>query len=228
YEIHDNSCEDPETPEYKLFILLIGSIIIGSGIFVGMVPIVSTIQSKKPRKGKRKLQSQLKFREGLTDIKAKTGIKTKPLIVNPEKVLQGKTLQVYWYILTHNRAGVREIQKSLKISSPGTVSYQIDKLLRAGIVSKNDKDGKYYVNEESKKGILGFYTRIGFLMIPRFSLYLIINVLGFIGYIIFASIYGDPFITNPGSILLLIFLIFGTAIFIFESIKIWRTRPSKQ
>ncbi|MFX1236076.1 MAG: hypothetical protein ACFFBY_16240, partial [Promethearchaeota archaeon] len=95
------------------------------------------------------------------------------------------------------------------------------------IISKSDKDGKYYVNKELKKGILGFYTHIGFLMIPRFSLYLVINVLGFIGYLIFASIYGDNFITNPGSILLLVFLIFGTAVFIFESIKVWKTRPSK-
>ena len=36
--------------------------------------------------------------------------------ISQDKILQGKTLQIYWYILTHNRAGVREIQKSLKIS----------------------------------------------------------------------------------------------------------------
>lgn len=160
-------------------------------------------------------------------MKSKTEIKTKALKISQEKVLQGKTLRVYWYILTHKRAGVREIQKSLNFSSPGTVSYQIDKLLKAGIISKNHKDGKYYVNEELKKGILGFFTHIGFLMIPRFSLYLIINVLGFIGYLIFASIYGDKFITNPGSLLLIIFLILGTVVFIFESIKVWKTRPSK-
>ncbi|MFX0010473.1 MAG: hypothetical protein ACFE9R_09175 [Candidatus Hermodarchaeota archaeon] len=146
--------------------------------------------------------------------------------INQEKILKGKTLQIYWYILTHSGAGVREIQKSLKISSPGTVSYQIKKLVGAGIISKNDEDGKYYVNEESNKGILGFYVRIGFMMIPRFSLYLGINVLGFIGYVVFASIHGDEFITNPGSLMLLFLLIFSTAVFIFESIKIWKTNPS--
>ncbi|MFX0075104.1 MAG: hypothetical protein ACFE96_06660 [Candidatus Hermodarchaeota archaeon] len=146
--------------------------------------------------------------------------------ISQDKILQGKTLKIYWYILTHNSAGVREIQKSLDISSPGTVSYQIKKLVTAGIITKNEKDGKYYVNEESKKGMLGFYIRIGFMMIPRFSLYLAINILGFVGYIVFAGIHGDQFITHPGSLLLLFLLIFSTAVFIFESIKIWKTRPS--
>lgn len=173
------------------------------------------------------MKRESNFRGKDTSLDSRLEKKESALKFNQEKILQGKTLQIYWYILTHTRAGVREIQKSLKISSPGTVSYQIKKLVVSGIISKSDKDEKYYVNEESKKGVLGFYIRVGFMMIPRFSLYLVINILGFIGYIAFAGIQGDQFITNPGSILLLFFLIFSTAVFIFESIKIWRTRPSK-
>ncbi|MFX0037478.1 MAG: hypothetical protein ACFE9I_17785 [Candidatus Hermodarchaeota archaeon] len=157
----------------------------------------------------------------------KTEVKANHLNAQQEKRLHGKTLQVYWYILTHNRAGVREIQKALNFSSPGTASYQIKKLVDLGIISKSDKDDKYKLNKSLKKGILGFYKRIGFWMVPRFSLYLIIYILGFIGYLFLAMIYGDKFITNPGSILLLFFLIFGSAIFIYESIKIWKTRPTK-
>jgi len=153
-------------------------------------------------------------------------IKAKNLNDNKKKVLQGKTLQIYWYILTHKRAGVREIQKSLKISSPGTVTYQVNKLIKAGIISKNDKDGKYYVKEGVKKGVLGFYFRLGPFMIPRFSLYLIINILGVVGYVYLASIYGDKFITNPASLLFLFFIIFCTSVFIYESIKIWERKPT--
>ena len=151
------------------------------------------------------------------DIKAKN---------KKEKVLQGKTLQVYWYILTHNHAGVREIQKSLKMASSGTVAYQLNKLLKAGIISKNDKDGKYYVKEGVKKGVLGFYFRIGPFMIPRFSLYLVINILGVLGYVYFAWMYGDAFISNPASLLFLFFIIFCTTVFIYESIKIWERKPT--
>ena len=154
-------------------------------------------------------------------------IEAKNLKVKREKVLVGKTLQIYWYLLTHKRAGVREIQKSLKISSPGTVTYQVKKLLDAGIISKNEKDGKYYVKESVKKGVLGFYFRLGFFMIPRFSLYLVINILIVVGYLFIASIYGDVFITNPGSLLLLFSLIFSTSVYIFESIKILKRKPTK-
>ncbi len=145
---------------------------------------------------------------------------------NREKVLQGKSLQVYWYILTHNCAGVREIQKALKLVSSGTVAYQLNKLMKAGIISKNDKDGKYYVKEDVKKGVLGFYFRLGSFMIPRHSLYLVVNILGVIGYVLFAIIYGDLFITSPGSLLFLFFLIFSTFVYIFESTKIWERKPT--
>ena len=153
-------------------------------------------------------------------------IKANNIEGNREKVLQGKTLQVYWYILTHHRAGVREIQKALKMVSSGTVSYQLNKLVKVGIISKNEEDGKYYVKESVKKGVLGFYFRLGPLMIPRYSLYLVINILGVIGYVYLATIYGDAFITNPASLLFLFFIIYCTSVFIFESMKIWKRKPT--
>ena len=145
---------------------------------------------------------------------------------NREKVLQGKTLQVYWYILTHRRAGVREIQKALKMVSSGTVAYQLEKLMKAGIVSKNDKNGKYYVKEGIKKGVLGFYFRLGPFMIPRYSLYLAVTILVVIGYIFLARKYGDELITNPMSLLFLFFIIFCASVFIYESLKIWKRKPT--
>ncbi|MFX1294805.1 MAG: hypothetical protein ACFFD2_08125 [Promethearchaeota archaeon] len=143
----------------------------------------------------------------------------------PEDLLQGKTLQIYWYIFTHDHAGVREIQKALNLSSPGTVSYQITKLLEAGVISKNSEEGKYSLNEEIKTGILKFFIRIGNRVIPRISLYLIIYVLGFIVYFILAVISGNEFISDPISLFLLIFLILGMAIFILESLKIRKLKP---
>ncbi len=143
----------------------------------------------------------------------------------PEDLLQGKALQIYWYIFTHDHAGVREIQKALNLSSPGTVSYQITKLLEAGVISKNSEEGKYLLNEEIKIGVLKFFIRIGNRVIPRISLYFIIYVLGFIVYIILAIIKGNEFVTDPISIFLLIFLILGMVIFILEALKIRKLKP---
>ncbi|MFX1587929.1 MAG: hypothetical protein ACFFC1_07225 [Promethearchaeota archaeon] len=142
-----------------------------------------------------------------------------------EILLEGKTLQIYWYIFTHTKAGIREIQKALNISSSGTVSYQISKLQDAGILSKDEVEGKYYIKEEVRRGILKFYIRIGNLVIPRISLYLIIYVLGFILYLILVVISHDEFLADPMSLLLLFFLMFGTVLLIFQSIKVWKIKP---
>jgi hypothetical protein len=147
---------------------------------------------------------------------------------NHEELLEGKALQIYWYLLTHPQglAGIREIQKDLEFSSPGTVTYQVNKLLSTGIISKNEQSEKYFVKEEIKSGIFGFYVRIGYRMVPRLSLYLTTFILGFVIYFIFLLVRGDEFIVEPTSWVLLFFLIFGTCALIFESIKMWKMKPN--
>lgn len=144
-----------------------------------------------------------------------------------ETSIEGKALQVYWYIFTHSHVGIRQIQKALDFSSSGTVAYQITKLLKAGIILKDHEEGKYTINKEIKIRTLKFFIRIGPRVIPRISLYLIIYILGFIVYSILVLINGNKFITEPISLLLLFFLISGTIIFIFESYKIWKLNPTK-
>ena len=144
-----------------------------------------------------------------------------------DNVLEGKALQIYWFLLTHPQglAGIREIQTALEFASSGTVAYQIKKLIEAGIVSKNEQSEKYFVKEEIKSGIFSFYIRIGFRMIPRFSLYLTLFVLGLCIYFFFVLTRGDAYITDPSSWVLLFFLLLGIFAFIFESMRIWNLRP---
>ena len=149
-------------------------------------------------------------------------IKRKPA---SEEILEGKALQVYWYLFTHDKAGVREIQKALNFSSPGTVSYQLSKLKEAGILSKSEKEGKYYVSERLKQGVFKLYVRIGKWVVPRVSLYLILYVLGFILYLILALFFGEQFLSNPASYLLLGFLILGTIILVFQTLNIRKINP---
>jgi DNA-binding transcriptional ArsR family regulator len=143
------------------------------------------------------------------------------------EVLEGKALQIYWYLLTHPQglAGIREIQAALEFASSGTVAYQIKKLMQAGIVSKNEQSEKYYIKEEIKTGIFSFYIRIGYRMIPRFSLYLSLFIVGLCIYFFFVLTRGDAYITDPSSWVLLFFLLLGISGFIFESLRIWSLRP---
>ncbi|MFW9822629.1 MAG: hypothetical protein ACFFE4_06830, partial [Candidatus Thorarchaeota archaeon] len=150
--------------------------------------------------------------------------------IKPEfalELLQGKTFQVYWYIFTHQRAGIREIQKALNFSSSGTVAYQISKLLKAGVILREKLEGKYIINREIKIGVLKFFIRFRNRLIPRVSLYLLIYILGFSVYLILIVITEDQFLFNPLGLLLLFFLITGTIIFIFESYKVWKLNPTK-
>ncbi len=132
---------------------------------------------------------------------------------------------MYWFLLTHESVSIREIQRSLGFASPGTVTYQLSKLEAAGVVEKNPEKDKYSIKSEIKSGILGFYIRIGYRMIPRFSLYLIIFLFGLCCFALVAIDRGDAFITDPFNWLILIILISGILAFIFESIRIWRMKP---
>jgi hypothetical protein len=141
------------------------------------------------------------------------------------ELLQGKTLQVYWYILEHGAASVRDIHKALGFSSPGLAYYQMKKLLAGGMVEKDVETDKYFIREKIKTGILDFYIEIGNIFVPRFSIYLTGFLLGFIIYFFSALMWGDAFMTNPGAILLFFYLLFGSLVFIYESMRTWRLRP---
>jgi len=78
---------------------------------------------------------------------------------------------------------------------------------------------------EIKSGILGFYIRVGYRMIPRFSLYLIIFLVGLSCFAFVAIQRGDSFILDPFNWLILLILITGIFAFISESIRMWRIKP---
>jgi hypothetical protein len=170
---------------------------------------------------------QKSYLMALTDESAKP---TEPATISSElanRLLQGKTLQVYWYIFTHNHAGIREIQKALKFTSSGTVSYQVSKLLNAGIITKDESEGKYAVKKEFKIGIFKFFIRIGNRMVPRISLYLIIYLLGLTVFLFLAFLSGYSFIWNPLNLFLLLLLFVGIIIFCIESYRIWKLNPTR-
>ncbi|MFW9990773.1 MAG: hypothetical protein ACFFD4_01815 [Candidatus Odinarchaeota archaeon] len=142
----------------------------------------------------------------------------------PDEAPSGKALQLYWYLLTHGPTGIREIQKALKINSPSSVAFQVNKLVKNGIVSKNEND-KYFIKEEIKSGILSFYLRFGYRMIPRFSVYLCIYLAGLLGFLLVLILEGDQFILNPVNMAFFLYLILGSGIFIYESVVIWKMKP---
>lgn len=88
-----------------------------------------------------------------------------------ESELKGTTFKVYWYIFKLNRpVGVRELQRSLNLSSPSVALHHLEKLRNLDLLVK-DEYGRYSLKESIKVGILRFFLKIGKLMLPRYLFY---------------------------------------------------------
>ncbi len=140
-----------------------------------------------------------------------------------EELLQTKTMKIYWFLLTHDESGIREIQRDLGISSPSTVSYHINKLVNAGLVSKLPTD-KYTVEETMKSGIFGLYVKIGTRMIPRMLFYLSFLTLGTFFYLLLIFNRGTFYI-HVEDFLFLFCSICGIIFISYETYRIWAMKP---
>ncbi|MCK5239771.1 MAG: hypothetical protein KAR33_09505, partial [Candidatus Thorarchaeota archaeon] len=83
------------------------------------------------------------------------------------KLLKGRTMSVYALLLTHDKLGVRDIQRSLGFSSPSLALHHLTKLVELGLVEK-DNHGDYYVVKMVRVGSLSLFVRLGKRLLPRF------------------------------------------------------------
>jgi len=135
------------------------------------------------------------------------------------ELLKGNTLRVYWTLLKSDNGvmGVREIQRALKFSSPTLAAYHLKKLEELGLVKS--EHGDYRLVKEVKVGILKDFMKFGTLMLPRYTLYaamfttLLAFYLSQFKEISFHSLSG------------LIFVLLSTAIFWYETLRLWRMKP---
>ena len=138
-----------------------------------------------------------------------------------ESELKGKTLLVYWYLLqqpTHT-VGVREVQRSLKFSSPSIAVHHLQKLENLGLIEKKGT-GEYVLEEEVKVGILRFFTRMGSFLVPRYLFYSVLFTTMLATYLIVS------FIAQVlPSFYALAFGVMALVIFWIETIRLWRARP---
>ena len=139
-----------------------------------------------------------------------------------ESELKGKTLLVYWYLLessTHS-AGVREVQRALKFSSPSIAVHHLQKLQDLGLVEKKGT-GEYVLEEMVKVGILRLFTRIGGFMVPRYLFYSVLFTTMLAMYLAL-SIIGQ---ITP-SFYAVTFGLIAMVIFWVETSRLWRARPA--
>jgi DNA-binding MarR family transcriptional regulator len=133
--------------------------------------------------------------------------------------LKGNALRVYWALLNSSDGtmGVRELQRQLGFSSPALASYHLNKLVEMRLVAR--ERGDYRLVREVRVGVLKQFVKLGTFLLPRYVLYatmfttltafLLTQLRELTFYSVFALVLGG----------------LGTAIFWYETIRVWRQRP---
>jgi hypothetical protein len=111
-----------------------------------------------------------------------------------ERKVQGRTLQVYLYLLRKGEpGGIREIQRDLGLSSPSVADYQAEKLVGMGLAAK-DSHGRVYVIRKVRVRALESYVNFGRFSVPRLAFYASVFSAVSVLYVIFNlsswSVYG--------------------------------------
>ncbi len=143
-----------------------------------------------------------------------------------ESQLKGKTLQIYWYMLRdpNTSVGVREVQRSLGLSSPSVAAHHLEKLLSLGLVEKTTR-GEYLLNQEIKVGVLKFFSRMGRFLVPRHLFYAIWLTTMFVIYLV---VYNVVLYQPTGSVHNIAAIIFGVVaslVLWIETVRLWREKP---
>ena len=135
--------------------------------------------------------------------------------------LRGKDWNVYWLLLKNGRPmSVREVQRTLRFSSPSVAQHHLEQLRELGLVQKQEVGGDYFLAGDVKIGVLRHFIRLGRLLFPRYFFYAVFSTASFVAYILafmHGSLRENLFIISLGAII--------SAIFWYEAIRIWSLKP---
>ncbi len=135
--------------------------------------------------------------------------------------LRGKAWRVYWLLLKSGRPmSVREVERTLRFSSPSVAHHHLEQLRQLGLVQKQEIGGEYGLVSEVKIGVLRHFVKLGRLIFPRYFFYAIFSSLFYIAYLTIllqGFTRENLFIISFGAIV--------TIIFWYEALRFWRLRP---
>ena len=129
--------------------------------------------------------------------------------------IRGNTLKVYLYLLKHGPSELREIQRSLNLSSASLASYHLGKLQEAGYVGQ-DETSKYFAIKEASTKVLEGYSKVGPTVVPQlFFFSLLFTIL--VAFFSFEYLFGLGFF-----VWLIVVSIAMIAVLWYETLVLWR------
>jgi DNA-binding transcriptional ArsR family regulator len=135
--------------------------------------------------------------------------------------LSGRTFVVYLYLLTQREPkNRREVKDSTGLSSISHAGYHLKKLEDMQLVEQNDL-GEYHVIRNVDVGILGLYTKLRTVLIPRFVFYLVL----YCGTLV-CLLLGYKTVSSIQLLIITCFLtIFGIVTSLYEIVNLMNAKP---
>jgi DNA-binding transcriptional ArsR family regulator len=147
--------------------------------------------------------------------RTKTSVNTSSVDIDSD--LKGRTLQAYLFMIRNSKPiGVRELQRSLGLSSPSVAFHHLEKLERMGLVEK-DQYGEYTCVKNVDVSVLQAFSHIGRLLVPRFTFYAMFFTTLLAGYLLIFQGNSNIFATVFGA--------FATGFAWYETFRTWSKRP---
>ena len=123
--------------------------------------------------------------------------------------IRGNTLKVYLYLLKHGPSELREIQRSLNLSSASLASYHLGKLQEA-------ITDEYFAIKEASTKVLEGYSKVGPTVVPQlFFFSLLFTIL--VAFFSFEYLFGLGFF-----VWLIVVSIAMIAVLWYETLVLWR------
>lgn len=115
---------------------------------------------------------------------------------------------------------VREVQRTLRFSSPSVAQHHLDQLREIGLVQKQDVGGSYSLVSEVKIGVLRHFIKLGRLLFPRYFFYAVFTTAAYLTYLLL-FMQG----VNRESVFVVLFGAVVLAIFWYEAVRVWSLKP---
>jgi DNA-binding transcriptional ArsR family regulator len=160
-------------------------------------------------------RSEEKKEEPKRVTRAKTPVNASPVDIDSD--LRGKTLQAYLFMMKNSKPiGVRELQRSLGLSSPSVAFHHLEKLERMGLVEK-DQYGEYSCVKNVDVSVLQAFSHIGRLLVPRFTFYAMFFTTLLVGYLLIFQ--------GNSNMFAVVFGLFASGFAWYETVRTWSKRP---
>lgn len=127
-----------------------------------------------------------------------------------EDVLKGLTVRVYKFVLKKGGpTGIREVQRSLKLSSPTLALYHLDKLEKTGLLKKT-REG-YEVDRVFLRNLVRFRH----MLVPRYFFYFIL----FISALVVELTFFKPIVLSRGYVFAIVVTFLAAISHLYETTK---------